>query len=221
MFARALAAVGAPAAIAAAALSRETRRRIIGWLSPLETIVRRLLLAEAAELRRRKAPPLASWSARLPPRTAQACKPDKRGGAARSKLDISAPETWRVAFSFSLPRDPHAVPESRAPRIRLLGAAHAAMTPPKPERAGPQRADTPFSLARRLEALRRVLDDPAPHAERLARLLSRAIRRYPQIVRRYWLRSARTGDCDPSDPGLSIDALAASSNAPDAFPDTG
>lgn len=53
MFARAVAAIGAPAAIAAIALiTRALRRDIVGWLCPLESIARKLLLAEAAELKR-------------------------------------------------------------------------------------------------------------------------------------------------------------------------
>ena len=53
MFARAVAAIGAPAAIAAITLIGKTLRRdIVAWLCPLEHVVRKLLLAEAAELHR-------------------------------------------------------------------------------------------------------------------------------------------------------------------------
>ena len=53
MFARAVAAIGDAAAIARLKeLSPALRRRIVAWLCPLENIVRKLLLAQAAELRR-------------------------------------------------------------------------------------------------------------------------------------------------------------------------
>ena len=53
MFARAVAAIGAPAAIAAITFIGKTLRRdIVAWLCPLEHVVRKLLLAEAAELHR-------------------------------------------------------------------------------------------------------------------------------------------------------------------------
>src|SRR5688572_32259939 len=49
---RSVAAIGQPAAIAAvAALLSELRGRIVGWLLLIETIVRKLLLAEAAACR--------------------------------------------------------------------------------------------------------------------------------------------------------------------------
>jgi hypothetical protein len=76
------------------------------------------------------------------------------------------------------------VPEDRAPRIRLLGPPtlvreiwreQAADAPAKPHR---QRFafDAEISvwrLARRVEALRRALDNPKPHARRLAHRLAR------------------------------------------------
>ena len=65
-----------------------------------------------------------------------------------------------------------------------------------------------------------MLENPLPHAERLARLLTRAVRRFPEIVRRYFFAGARTGDYDPADPRLSIDALSAAFTAPEAFPDS-
>jgi hypothetical protein len=55
MFARALAAIGDIAIIAALkTLAPDVRRQIVAWLAPLEHIVRKLLLAEAAALHRRE-----------------------------------------------------------------------------------------------------------------------------------------------------------------------
>jgi hypothetical protein len=78
----------------------------------------------------------------------------------------------------------------------------------------------PLRLARRFEALRRVLEDPRPHAERLARLLARAVRRFPEVVRRCVLAPAKTGDYDPADSRLAVEAVARAFNAPGAFEDS-
>jgi hypothetical protein len=68
--------------------------------------------------------------------------------------------------------------------------------------------------------LRRVLENPLQHAERLARLLARAVRRFPEIVRRYLFMPARTGDYDKADPRLSIEALREAWNAPEVITDS-
>ncbi len=229
MFARAVAAIGDAASIARiATLTPQLRRGIIAWLCPLENIVRKLLLAEAARLHRAaiaqtRGPrlvyvPLRSpgWTAGLQARNAtveQTCAPE----GARSNLETARSYTLDNArFSFSLPRDPHAIPDSRAPRIRSLWGA-----PPPPPATPTQRSydesKSPLRLARRFAALRRVLDDPRPHAERLARLLARAVRRFPEIVRRYAFAPARTNDYDPDDPRLAIEAIAQAFAAPNAF----
>jgi hypothetical protein len=240
MFARAVTAIGNPAAIAVMAqLSKTLRRDIIAWLAPLECIVRRLLIADASELQRVevRAPNCAprvemiqlrslglahhapSGSAR--PEAAQCARsPKTPPGAARS-LDTSHPESWSARFSYALPRDTRLAPNPNAPRIRALWGPY---TPPPETPSRTPRAiseeHAPFRLARRLEALRRVLADPRPHAERLARLLARQARRIPRLVQRYVWAGARTDDVDPADPRLSLDALAAAFDAPDAYKDT-
>jgi hypothetical protein len=56
MFARALAATGGPVTIAAiTGLTRSLQREVAAWIARLETIVRKLLLAEAALLPRAQA----------------------------------------------------------------------------------------------------------------------------------------------------------------------
>jgi hypothetical protein len=42
----------------------------------------------------------------------------------------------------------------------------------------------------------------------------------PRLVTRYVLAGPRTDDFDPHDPRLSIEALGAAFNAPEAFKDT-
>jgi hypothetical protein len=242
MFARAVAAIGAPAAIAAITLIGQTLRRdIIAWLCPLEHVVRKLLLAEAAELHRAELARIARaprieriplrgmamhWqrgSAR--PEAAQSTNArvgdDAPPEAARSKLDRACPETWRAQFSFALPRNPHLVPSSRAPRIRNPWAEYTP-PPPPPERAPRvfNHEDSPFRLARRFEALRRVLENPAPHAARLARALAREAKRQTQLVLRYLLAPCRSNDYDSADPRLGLEALGAAYDAPEAFKDT-
>ena len=227
MFERARAAIGEPQAIAArAALTREAGRDIAGWLARLESIVRKLLLAIAAGLvqdeRRSPAlrPPLL-WRA---PQTAAAAnrKQNKTApeGARRPDFDRAHPETWPARFALAPPRDPQAVPESRAPRIRALwGPTPPAPVAPKPP--APKRVTEPaLRFALRLEALRRVLADPLPHAHKLARLFRRLSRRYPEAAPRFAIAPARPSASDPCDPRLIIDAIAAAISAAPALADT-
>jgi hypothetical protein len=240
MLARAVAAIGDASSIALLkALPRTLRRQIVAWLYPLECIVRRLLIAEAAELHRaecaraargpriervplrgmamhwRPGSGTASLQARMAPAVAERCEPE----GSRSRLDRSHPETWRASFSFALPRNPHLVPNARAPRILDPWRDYPPPLPPRTPRVlKPE--DAPFRLARRFEALRRVLENPRPYAERLARVLVREARRVPRLVTRYVLSGPRTDAFDPHDSRLSLDALGAAYDAPEAFKDT-
>ena len=244
-FARAVAAIGDAAAIAMlTALPKKLRRQIIAWLCPLEHVVRKLLLAEAAELHRahREAAARAAAGPRLvliplkgmymgPPRAengtaalraACAAEPRAPTSTRRRQPDLSRPETWRARFSLALPRDPRLVPESRAPRIRPLWGPTPPPPPPPPERKPRviREEDAPFRLARRFEALRRVLENPKPHAERLAHILARETRRWTQIAQRYWWRPCRTNDYDRDDPTLVRDALGVSLKGQYVFSDS-
>jgi hypothetical protein len=78
----------------------------------------------------------------------------------------------------------------------------------------------PFRLARRLEAIRRVLENPAPYAERLARTLVRETRRTANIALRYAFAPCRTNDYNRADPRLSLDAGGAAFIRHDAFSDS-
>jgi hypothetical protein len=240
MFARAVAMVGDAAAIASLALVTPTLRRVIvAWLAPLEHVVRKLLLAEAAALIQaeraaakrgvrlvhvplrglaRHAP---SGSARPPAAHNALRKRETRPEAACSNLDPSHPETWSAPFAFALPRDPYRVANAHAPRIRALWGEHIAPSAPAQTARSVRREHTGSRLARRFEALRRVLEDPRPHAERLARTLAREVERNPQAAQRYLLAPCRTGDYDRADPRLGVDATACAFDAPLAFADSG
>jgi hypothetical protein len=251
MFSRAIAAVGAPAAIAAIGLmTRSLRRDMVRWLAPLEHIVRKLLLAEAAELHRKAQADLRAAAARAPrmqivelrslglaahaPIAEVGCS-TPRGGAgggaipaasvetpiATARVDIGAPDAWRVSFSLAIPRDPRALPEICGPRIRALwGSSDPTLQEPPPAPQRGHTTDLALLLARRFEALRRVLQDPAPHARRLLRRLLTIRHRFRHVVERYANAQASTGDYDPADPRLRLAAWGLALNAPLAFADT-
>jgi len=212
-FARAVAAIGAPVAIAALGLlTRALRRAIVGRVARLEFLVRRLLLAEATAIGR-------SESTRAPAQkhTSAAQTPTR----AAPRIDYARPETWQARFAFAAPRDPRAIPDSQAPSIRdLWGPTPPPAPPPVRRRPAHNEEESTFRLARRFEAVRRVLENPLPYARRLACLLTRAVRRFPEIVRRLVLTGARTNDYDRADPPLGIDILGACVDAPEAFPDS-
>jgi hypothetical protein len=244
MFARALAAIGAIGAIAALeTLSPDVRRQIVAWLAPLEHIVRKLLLAEAAKLHQRErvrakpsvrieVVPLRGMAQSFLDRRRLAGDRRRSGesfagedaggpGEPRLSLDRSQPQSWCASLSFALPANPDVVSNSHAPRIRALwGAAPPPALPPMRAQRAISAEDTPFRLARRLEALRRVLENPLPHAERLAHLLARAVRRFPEIVRRYLFAPARANGYDKADPRLAIDALREAWDAPEVITDS-
>lgn len=214
MFSRAIAAVGPlPQLAAIGKLSPWLRRSTVRWVTLLEHIVRKLLLAEAAKLP--AAPSIAST------RNSATSDSRARSNAPPRIIDTSHPETWSARFSFSLPRDERAVPESRAPRIRALWGANPPPAPPRPQ--VPRVVDPEqggFRLARRLEALRRVLKDPLPYAHRLARIMRRVVRAFPQIVHRYAYAGSPTSFYDPHDSRLSLDALSPAMSAPVCFSDS-
>ena len=204
MFARAMVALGGIVAVAAhATLPRKLRRQVIDWLCPLEHIVRKLLLAQAL---REPAPKAAKPAFTLPVASTTLPTPQRASKSVRS-CDLTRPESWTVRFSFSPPRDPRAVPERFAPRIRDVWGPTPPPPPPPPVRAATEH--TPLHLARRFEALRRVLENPLPHAQKLARLIARIAPRFPQFVQRYVFAPARSNGYDPRDWLLGVDAMGA------------
>jgi hypothetical protein len=236
------AALGMIAEIACCAeLSRQRRAKIIAWLAPLENVVRKLLLTKAAALHRAeraaamRAPriervPLAGmahhWNGRtasLQARPAPAVAEKSAPEHPRAKVDPARPETWRAHFSLAIPRDPRRIPDARAPRIRALWDddthARRAASPsvPQPNARVCHALSPAFRLARRFEALRRVLENPSVHAERLARALARETRRRSSIMRDYLFAPCRANGHDPADPRLTVDAICEAFDALEAF----
>jgi hypothetical protein len=213
MCARAIEAIGEPQALAVrGSLTRAVKHDIAGWLARLESIVRKLLLGLAAALLEDEGRPCLQVGVRgLRPHAApvsQADAPQARPETARSTLDRSAPQTWPARFALAPPCDPHAVPNARAPRVRALWGETAA-PPPIPAPTPKHFSDPALRFAFRLEALKRVLADPIPHARRLARILRRLVRRYPHAAERYAITPARPYAADPGDPRLIVDAISA------------
>ncbi|MFP3943467.1 MAG: hypothetical protein ACLFWF_06225 [Alphaproteobacteria bacterium] len=180
---------GTPCALVAGHwLSLKERREILHWLHPVEDLVRRLLVIEAVRLAQTPLP-------EKKPAPGRRKRPVKARFCRVSFPDPENSQAWSVRFRMIPParrRGPRF-----SPRIRLLGrdrdarilapAALAAdaeehrlrMRSPeeipahirarRPKRS--RRAGNPWRLAKRLEALARVLNNPEPHARRLARLL--------------------------------------------------
>lgn len=205
MFVRVSDIVGAISALAVCvALTSARRREIASSIALVESILRKLIFIEAANLHRAESagaqrdrpsrvkvttPPSPDGSPRLLPRM--------RRGARRSNLqafDPTQPQTWRVRFKLTPPRDPHAREESGAPS--------------RPQPAQRRRTPEPLRLALRFEALRRAIADPAPHARRLARILPRLCRRNHNAAERYAVAPAHFSRCDPGDPRLIVEVIA-------------
>lgn len=239
MCARAIAAIGEPAALSVRGnLPRQARHEIAGWLALLESIVRKLLFAAAAAIimdegrraNRDKAPRVETIRiAGLHTRVAPPALSGVSGAKAEAvrvkpqpslRIANSDPETWPARFAFAPPRDPHLVPESRAPRIRALWGPTPPPPPPPAPRAERRVTEPAMRFALRLEALKRVLADPIPHARRLARVFQRLIRRYPQAVHRYAIAPARPYAADEGDPRLIIDVMAIAMTAAHVFANT-
>lgn len=211
MLARAQRAIGAPEALAAlTTLARTQRREIAGWLALIETIVRKLLFAEAVELHRAERARAARG-----PRLERVllhnmfARVRTRAAAAPSAIDYHAPHTWPARFRLAPPSDVLTLPECRAPRLRALWGPSPPLAPSRPlaplEKRPHERAPAPLLLALRLEALRRVLAGPAPYVRRLARLLKRL---RPAFAERYALSTASSRGYDDQDARLIVEALA-------------
>jgi hypothetical protein len=171
---------------ACAALKRE--------LKALESLVLKLLLIEASHLhsfpdaRAARGPgpmntPVAERdAARAVPCIHAKMVMDPGLGASRQSgngwvEDPANPETWRVRFSLRLPQIP--------PRRR-----HAPTRRPRPTRPA-----SALELARRCEALRRVLADPTSAVARLARKLRKLGARAYAAARRIALLRPRDLPC--------------------------
>lgn len=225
MFVRVSDIVGAIPALARLTLLHPSRQReIASAIALVETIVRKLIFIEAAEMQRNQpdqasrpprlepvTPSPKSWSAglRLASSAKAPAKPACAAGATRPSppaFDPTQPHTWRVRFKLCSPRDPLACSESRGPRIRALWGPSP--PPPLPAPKAKRRiTPAPLRLAQRFEALRRAIADPLPLARKLARILPRLCRRYPQAAERYATATAHPHRTDEGDPRLIIDAI--------------
>jgi hypothetical protein len=152
MLTQLLCVAGAATAAALAGLTRRHRAEVLTWLPPLETLVRKLLLIEAAAL--------------APVVIAKRARGDQRARTARAH---------QAAFKLS----PLAQPKAHPARIRLLGApttlAELWLNQQRAARVSrlgeAPRAAPHVRLANRIAALAAVIAKPLPHARRLARLL--------------------------------------------------
>jgi hypothetical protein len=196
----ALNAFGGPQTILRA-LDRALRGAIKRRLKALEILAMKLLLVEAAKLTPR---PVA------PARAAAACSGEKRTAPA---IDPARPETWRVSFQLQILPEPP--PPDIGPRIRNLGSSRfiravvvdaatmanklarlAALraAPRGGEAGGRAKAER---LARRFEALRRVIANPLPHARRLKRRLLALERHAFAAAQRIAVRAPPKRQVDP------------------------
>jgi hypothetical protein len=154
MLTQLLCVAGAATAAALAGLTRRQRAEVLTWLPPLETLVRKLLLIEAAAL--------------TPLVVAKRAGGERRAQTARAH---------QVAFKLS----PLASTKAHPARIRLLGApttlAELWLSQQRAVRVSrlneAPRAAPNVRLANRIAALAAVIAKPLPHVRRLARLLRR------------------------------------------------
>ncbi|MGD2134302.1 MAG: hypothetical protein PVI23_16045 [Maricaulaceae bacterium] len=148
------AAYGRPVDIAAMGpLTAKEHREIASWLVAVERIARRLLVVEAGKLVKTLPAVIRSSTPPSAPRTTTR---EKR----LVEQDLEDPSRWRVSF--------------RVPMARTCGGARQ-----ESQGSGLKSA---WPLAERIEAARRVLNDPAPYVLRLARRLRGEPQRAAAIV---------------------------------------
>lgn len=222
LFGRVIAAIGAPAILAALTFAPLVRTSIVRQIALIEILARKLLLAEAAAL----APPhqrgprliettLAASGLYTPQNIRQRSPTRSRVRA----YDPSNPETWPARFALAIPRDQRVIEDRRAPRMRALWGAPPP-PPPVPEPAPRRRNSDAFLIARRAEALRRLLNDPTPHVTRLARSRRVGVARSRDVIRRYALCAPRRFIGDRHDPLLTVHIFSAAVRAHAILTDT-
>lgn len=219
LFNRVIAAIGAPAILAALTFAPLMRTAIVRQITLIEILARKLLLAEAADLAAapQRGPRLVEIQLNAsglytPPPTRRPRRPSRMRA-----IDPTKPETWPARFALAIPRDSRVVDDRRAPRIR---AYWNAAPPSAPERAPPQRTSDAFRIARRAEALRRMLNDPTPHVQRLARSRRVGVTRSRDTIKSYAFRAPRRFIGDRHDPLLTIHIFSAAVRAHAILTDT-
>lgn len=223
MFERIIAVIGAPAIIAALTLAPRMRTGIVRQIALVEILARKLLLAEAATC----APPPQrgphTIETNLSASGLYTAAPTRRPTCAASKacaVDLTNPDSWSARFALAIPRDPRTVSDRYAPRIRALWG-EVRTPPPAPERTSPQRNSDAFLIARRAEALRRVLHDPSPYVTRLSRARRIGVARSRQVITRYALKAPRRFVGDRHDPLLTMHIFSAAVRAHALLLDSG
>jgi hypothetical protein len=159
---------GGPARILIA-LAARTRGAVKRRLAALDALVLKLLLIEAVQLAPTPAPARAPAAAR------------RRCAVAHRLEDPACPETWRVRYRPRLPRIPRRVAATRA----------------RPGAAPRDAAAVARLLARRCEALRRLIADPRPAIRALARKLRALGASAHAFARRIAIKPAPRGASNP------------------------
>lgn len=224
LFERVIAAVGAPAIIAALTFAPGMRSGIVRQLALVEILARKLLLAEAAALAaqpQQSGPRLIETTlAASGLYTAPQTRRRSRAPVKARALDLSKPETWPARFALAIPRDARAVQDRRAPRIRALWGDTRSPPMPKSQPHSRRFVSESFLVARRAEALRRMLHDPAPYAVRLARARRIGVAPSRETITRYALKAPRRFIGDQRDPRLTLDIFGAALRAHAILTDT-
>ncbi len=152
-------------------LRLEGHRLMASWLRAGEAMMRRLLLIEA--------------SAYAKPNTRPLLRPSRKRTRKVMSFTADAPEQWRVSFRCFVSenrRPPASRRRSRqgppAPRKRISREDRWSA-----ENRKPVRFRAAWPLAERFEAMRRVFNDPAPYARRLARRLHATPHRSDALLR--------------------------------------
>jgi len=178
MFARMSAALGAATALAQRErLQRDEVSAIRAWLAPLEAMVRRVVLFEAAKLARTPAP----LAAPKPQR-----QTIKRAAARVTSLRLWPKAAWSPARIRQL-GPPLLVRDIYRERARVAAALHLAQV-------RFMRAPIAVRLARRIDAIARVLAKPHVAARRLARKLRLTPRLALRLATRAMPRTALYDD---------------------------
>ncbi|MBX3429515.1 MAG: hypothetical protein KF779_08045 [Hyphomonadaceae bacterium] len=220
LFARVIAAIGAPALLVTLNLAPRLRTALIRQIALIEILARKLLLAEAAEHA-----PQAQRGPRVVETTLAASRlytlpqTQRRTRSSARIIDLSNPETWPARFALAIPRDPGTVSDRCAPRIRALWGD--APRPAPAERARGQRNSDAFLVARRAEALRRLLHDPSPYVRRLSRARRIGVARSRQVITRYAFKAPRRFVGDRHDPLLTVHIFSAAVRAHALLLDSG
>jgi hypothetical protein len=124
-------------------LRRITRQHILQWLAPLEALARRLLVLEATTLPAPNVPPFAPRPGRVASRCADQC----------GRIESENPAEWRVRFA-------------------LWPQGHHRETRPVMTFADRGLRENAVPIARRMEALLRLLQDRAGALSRITRILA-------------------------------------------------